>query len=253
LVDIHSHFLYGLDDGAKTIEESAAMVQMAGANGTTDLVATPHASPEYQFEPALIRERLEEVESIANGVRLYSGADFHLSYDNIEAAIGEPRKFTINQKRYLLVEFSDLLIFKNTTDIFARLADAGMTPIITHPERNGLLRQRLAEIERWVEEGARVQITGQSLTGLFGRRAKEFCEELLERGMVHFVASDAHDCEYRPPRLDGAFAWISKRYGAALAQALCVTNPKAAVEGELIEAAQQSDPGARKKWYQIWR
>jgi protein-tyrosine phosphatase len=254
LIDIHSHVLYGLDDGAGTFEESLAMIRMAAAHGTTALVATPHASPEYRFEPEAIAERIAGLVDASGGVlELYSGCDFHLSYDNIQDAIINPNKYTINQKNYLLVEFSDLLIFKTTAEIFARLAGAGMIAVITHPERNGLLRQRLEEIAAWVESGACVQVTAQSLTGGFGRRAQEFCRLLLDRGLVHFIASDGHDCERRPPRMDQARAWLAENYGDAVSETLCVTNPRAAVTGDPLETVSVEVAPSSRKWYRFWR
>jgi protein-tyrosine phosphatase len=254
LIDIHSHVLYGLDDGAGTIEDSVAMVRMAAEHGTTDLVATPHANPNYRFDPQIVRERLLEVaEASGNTLRLHAGCDFHLSYDNIQDAIANPHKYTINHQRYLMVEFSDLLIFNNTQEIFARLEEAGMTPVITHPERNSLLRQRVDQIAQWVEAGACVQVTGQSLLGDFGRRAAEFSRTLLDRRLVHFLASDAHDCEHRPPRLDLAFAWVKERYGEEWAEALCVTNPRATLVGEFLEPLEDTGASESRKWYQIWR
>jgi protein-tyrosine phosphatase len=254
LVDIHSHVLYGLDDGARTIEDSVAMVRMAAEHGTTDLVATPHANPNYRFDPQTIQERLAEVSASAGNVlRLHSGCDFHLSYDNIQDAIANPRKYTINQHCYLMVEFSDLLIFNNTTEIFSRLQEAGMTPVITHPERNGLLRQRLDQMAAWVHEGACVQVTAQSVLGGFGRRAAEFSRTLLDRKLVHFLASDAHDCEHRLPRLDLAHAWVKEHYGPERAEALCVTNPRATLTGESLEPVEAEGKSESRKWYQIWR
>ncbi len=230
------------------------MIRMAAAHGTTALVATPHSSPEYRFEPELIAERLAKlVEASEGALELYSGCDFHLSYDNIQDAILNPRKYTINQKNYLLVEFSDLLIFKNTPEIFARLAGAGMIPVVTHPERNGLLRQRLEEIAAWVESGASVQVTAQSLTGEFGRKAEEFCRMLLDRGLVHFTASDGHDCERRPPRMDQARAWLTENYGEAVSEALCVTNPRAAVTGSPLAKVRVEVAPSSRKWYRFWR
>ncbi len=246
--------LYGVDDGARKLEDSVAMVRMAAESGTTDLVATPHANLSYRYDPALIRERLAEIAAAAgNALRLYSGCDFHLSYDNIQDAIANPQKYTINQKRYLLVEFSNLLIFPNTADIFARLQEAGMVPVITHPERNELLRQRIDPIASWVEAGARIQITAQSLLGEFGAGARSFCETLLDRELAHFVASDAHDCERRPPRLDQAYAWLKKQYSESLAETLCITNPQAALAGEPLEAAEAPIISESRKWYQLWR
>jgi protein-tyrosine phosphatase len=243
-----------MDDGARTIEDSVAMVRMAAEHGTTDLVATPHANPNFKFDPQIIQERLTEVaEASGNVLRLHAGCDFHLSFDNIEDALENPRKYTINQRRYLMVEFSDLLIFNNTEEIFSRLQEAGMTPVITHPERNGLLRQRIDQMAAWVEAGACVQVTAQSLLGDFGKRAAEFSRSLLDRKLVQFLASDAHDCEHRPPRLDLAHAWMKRHYGQELAEALCVTNPKATLSGESLHPVEVGTTSERRKWYQIWR
>lgn len=254
MIDIHSHVLYGVDDGARTIEDSVAMVRMAAEHGTTDLVATPHANPKYRFDPPLVKERVAEISAASGNIlRLHSGCDFHLSYDNIQDAIANPAKYTINQHRYLMVEFSDLLIFNNTAEIFSRLEEAGMTPVITHPERNSLLRQRIDRIAEWVAGGACVQVTAQSVLGEFGRRAEEFSRTLLDRRLVHFLASDAHDCEHRPARLDLAHAWVKEHYGEEWAEALCVTNPKATLTGESLELTEDTGTPESRKWYQIWR
>ena len=254
MIDIHSHVLFGLDDGARTLEESVAMVRMAAEHGTTDLVATPHANLQFKFDPERIAGHMTQVRAAAgDALRLYTGCDFHLSFDNIQDSIDHPRKYTINQERYLLVEFSEMLIFKNTEDIFARLRDAGMTPIVTHPERNGLLRQRVEQIAKWVDQGARVQVTAQSLTGKFGRKALDFSRELLDRRLVHVLASDGHDCERRPPVMDAARAWLEKKYGGALAEALCVTNPGAALSGQDMYLPNADSQVSVRKWYEFWR
>jgi protein-tyrosine phosphatase len=254
LIDIHSHILYGLDDGARTLEDSLAMVRMAAQHGTTDLVATPHANHQYCFSPEQIGHRMAELSDLCEGaLRLHTGCDFHLSYENIEDAIANPTKYSINGKNYLLVEFSDLLIFHNTAELFVRLREAGLIPVITHPERNALLRKRIDEIAKWVDEGASVQVTAQSLTGKFGKPAQSCCRDLLDKGLVHFAASDAHDCEYRPPRLDQAHAWLSKNYGEGTAELLCVTNPRAALEGEPLELLSPSASAPSRKWFSFWR
>ena len=230
------------------------MLRMAQDHGTTAIVATPHANLNYRYDPELVSRRLDEVSRALDGtLEIYRGCDFHLSYDNIQDAIANPRKYTLNGGPYLLVEFSDLLIFKNTLEIFARLQEAGMIPIITHPERNGLLRQRLEQIEAWVQAGALNQVTAQSLTGGFGRRAEEFAKLLLERGLVHFLASDGHDCEHRPPCMDLGYSWLVEHYGEATAEALCRTNPRAALIGEPLELIPKAVSSTSRKWYRIFR
>ena len=243
-----------MDDGSKTLEQSIEMLKMAAAAGTTELVCTPHANRDFKFEPLVIRERLKELEAgIGSALRLYTGCDFHLSYENIQDAITHPRKYTINQDRFLLVEFSELLIFRNTAEIFGRLQEAGMIPIITHPERNQLLTMRLEEIARWVEAGAYVQVTGQSLLGQFGKKAAEFARALLDRRLVHFIASDGHDLKHRPPTMNEAHAWLVKNYGQPTADALCIDNPRATLSGNAVSLPYMEAAIPQKKWYQIWR
>lgn len=244
--------LFGVDDGARTLEESLAMLRMAAEHGTSDIVATPHASPKFEFDPERNRERLAQMEEGAGGVvRLHSGCDFHLSFDNIQDAIRNPSKYTINGKTYLMVEFSDLLVFHNTAEIFARLGDAGMIPVVTHPERNPLLRQRIGKIAEWVAAGARMQVTAQSLSGRFGKSAEAFSRELLDWNLVHAIASDAHDCQHRPPRLDDGFAWLKERYSEATATLLCITNPGAALTGDPMQATAHPPRQARRGWRRL--
>ena len=128
-----------------------------------------------------------------------------------------------------------------------------MIPVITHPERNGLLRMRLEEIAGWVESGVYVQVTAQSLTGEFGQRARGFSQRLLDRGLVHFIASDGHDCERRPPRMDLARAWLAEAYGAEVSETLCTANPLAAVTGGPLKKVRGKVVPSSRKWYQFWR
>ncbi|MBA3297785.1 MAG: exopolysaccharide biosynthesis protein [Acidobacteria bacterium] len=250
-VDIHSHILYGIDDGAKTMEESLEMLQIAAAAGTTDIVATPHANGRYQFSPTLIEARIAEL-AAHTGVRIHRGCDFHLQADNIEDAIAHPDKYTINHQAYLLVEFSDLAIFTSSDEILSELVGAGMAPIITHPERNGQLQRRVDDIARWIELGCYVQVTAGSCTGLFGKAAKGCVDALMARGLVHFVASDAHNCEKRSPDLREAHAALTATWGEEHVEPLFVGNPKAVLTGDAIDAGMSPYPVKARKWYQFW-
>ena len=253
MIDIHSHVLPGLDDGSPSLEESLRMVRMAAETGTTDLVATPHANLRYRFDPEAVERKLAELaEASGGGVRLHRGCDFHFYFDNIQDALANPTKYTINHKKYLLVEFSDLLIAKTTDEVFARMLDAGMVPIITHPERNFLLHRRLDTLQGWVGQGCLVQVTAQSLLGRFGSEARNACRELIERGLVHFVASDGHDSQDRPPRLDIAYQRVAKRYGGALAERLFLANPRAVLYGEPLPEIPEPEPPPPRKWYKPW-
>lgn len=224
------------------------MVRMAAESGTTDIVATPHANLEYEFRPDVIAARIAALQKEAGAaIRIHRGCDFHLSFDNIQDAQANPARYAINGGRYLLVEFSDLAIFHTTTEVFDRLMDAGLVPIITHPERNHLLQMRLPQLREWVEMGCLMQVTAGSLTGRFGSKAKDFSKTLLDNRMVHFIASDAHDTEHRPPVLDEAREWLARKYGDAVAERLTESNPRAVVDNApLPPAAEEPEP---RKWY----
>src|SRR5580698_2409914 len=148
MVDIHSHILWGLDDGSDSRETSLAMLKMAADAGTTDIVATPHANSEYVFRPEAIEERIRDLQHAQQGEnpKIHRGCDFHLSYENIEDALQNPRKYTIDGGSFLLVEFADHHIPPSVANIFDRLMDRGMFPIITHPERNPILSRKLDQL-----------------------------------------------------------------------------------------------------------
>jgi protein-tyrosine phosphatase len=244
VIDIHSHVLHGLDDGSPDLEVSLEMLRMAGRHGTTDMVATPHANLDYVYDPALIAERLAEIEARNDsGVRLHVGCDFHIQYENIEDAVKHPRKYTVAGGPYLLVEFSDLLILRTTSQIFGDLQANGMIPVITHPERNSLLQQRLDSLQEWVAMGCALQLTAQSLLGEFGSRARKFSETLMDKGLVHVVASDAHDLKRRPPVLDRARDYVKAEWGPATAERMFVENPGCMLRGSTLAGASE----ARKK------
>ncbi len=251
MIDIHSHILPGLDDGSPDLAESAAMARLAAEAGTTDIVASPHADLEFAFDPAVVEGKISELFDASGGVvRIHYGCDFHVHYENVQDALASPAKYAINHKNYLLVELSELLNVKTADDILGRLSGAGLVPIITHPERNGVLQHHMERLEHWVLDGCCLQVTAQSLLGSFGRKARAFSQELLKRGMVHFVASDAHDCKNRPPRLDDAFTWVSGEHSAALAEQLFTLNPAAVLEGKpLPEPSNETPTTTRKRWW----
>ena len=250
MVDIHSHFLYGLDDGAPDRETSIAMLQMALNHGTTDIVATPHCDLKYVFQPEVIAAQIEDLSSVSGVPRLHRGCDFHLSFDNIQDCHSDPARYTVNGKRYLLVEFDNRMVPANTGEVFHRMREDGITPIITHPERNPLLRKRVPELKQWVQAGCGIQVTAQSLLGDFGKSAERSARELMAESLVHFIASDAHDPHHRPPSLSEAFSLLKTQYGDAVAELLLVANPTAVLTGDPFEAPPTTKNGRR--WFKLW-
>lgn len=232
MIDIHCHILPGMDDGPDSLEISLAMAEMAIADGITHIIATPHATQNYPFIPDLVRQRRDELQASFQGqLILATGCDFHLSFENLQEIRSRPQRFTLNQKNYLLVEFADFSIPASLDQSLHELHLAGLRPIITHPERNPLIRSQPERLFKWLRQGCYVQVTAQSLLGRFGKSAQEVAEEWLDAGAVHFLASDAHNVTSRPLRLKEAFDEVAKTRGKEVAEALLIDNPKAVFEG----------------------
>lgn len=232
MVDIHCHLLPGLDDGSESPEMSLEMAESAVSEGITHVIATPHANSQFDFIPKLVRLRRDEIqESLGNRLQIATGCDFHLSYENLQALRGDPSLFTLNQKAYLLVEFDDFSIPAALDQALHELQLQGLRPIITHPERNPLIRGHLERLWKWMHQGCFVQVTAQSFLGGFGQKAEQAAETLLDARAIHFIASDAHNTTTRPLRLKDAFEAVAARQGEGIARALFQENPFAALEG----------------------
>lgn len=241
-----------MDDGAPTIEVSLEMLRLAAAAGTTDIVATPHSNAEFEYQPALIDERILELTGKTGGIpRIHRGCDLHLSFDNISDAVGNPSKYSINGKRYVLVECSDLHISGSMSKVLDRLLAVDLIPIITHPERNPILQKEPARVEKWVDLGCLVQVTALSVMGGFGKRAAASAKQFFSMGLVHVIASDAHDPVHRHPRLDDAFQAVSAAYGADVAEQLFIANPTRIIHGQFVSNERLVSAPARK-WWQFW-
>ncbi len=241
-----------MDDGAPTEDVSLEMLRLAADGGTTDIVATPHSNGEFEYQPDLIAQRMRQLmEKTGGKPRIHRGCDFHLSFDNISAAMDNPSKFSINGKRYILVEFADMHIPPSASRILDQLLSVDLVPIITHPERNPIIRKESDKLKTWVDQGCLVQVTSLSVLGGFGKSAEASARSFLEQGLVHFIASDAHDPVYRHPNLAQSFAFIGENYGEDIADLLFVGNPGRVIRGEYIEEGRVPMP-EKKKWWRLF-
>ncbi|MDR3748716.1 MAG: exopolysaccharide biosynthesis protein [Acidobacteriota bacterium] len=235
MVDIHCHILPGIDDGSKSWEMTAEMCRVAAQDGITHIVATPHCNDEFDYDRDRYTEMLAELSDAAEGrVGFSLGCDFHFSYDNIQDALTNPRRYTIGDSQYLLVEFSDYALPPTVRQDLLSLASCGMVPVITHPERNQVLLRQQDLVLGMVEQGCLVQVTANAVTGFWGRQSKKMAEWLLQRDTVHVIASDAHDPVRRQPVLSGARDAVAKLVGKEIADALVTLNPAAIVDGQSL-------------------
>jgi len=258
MIDIHHHLLWGMDDGASTLEASVAMAKMAAADGITHIVCSPHSNGQYFYDPSIIDARIAELQQRLDrdsvSVKLGRGCDFHMSYENIQEAKVDPTKFSINGLGYLLVEVPDYGLPRGLTEIFYQLQLAGLTPILTHPERNPTLQNDQDRIAQWLQRGVLVQVTAASVLGRMGKHAERMAHELLENRWVHFLATDAHNTTSRAPKMREAFELVAKKYGPDYAHLLCVSNPLAVFMGKpmppQLEPLNLYKDMQEKSWWQ---
>jgi len=258
MIDIHHHLLWGMDDGAATLDTSLAMARMAAIDGITHIACTPHSNGQYTYIPSAIDEKIAELQKLIHAegldLKLGRGCDFHLSYDNIQEAKSEPARFSINGLGYLLVEIPDYGISPGLTEVFYQLQLDGLTPILTHPERNATLQADASRMVEWLRGGVLVQITAGSILGHMGKKAERMAHELLTKRWVHFIATDAHNTTSRPPKMQEAFDIVAQKYGPDYAHLLCVSNPLAAFLGKPMspqpEPLEIYDDMKPKNWWQ---
>jgi len=241
MIDIHCHILPGIDDGARDWETTLEMCRLARQDGVTHIVATPHANYEYQYDRTAHLALLDQLRARVPELSFSLGCDFHLSYDNVEDARQHLDRYAIGETRYLLVELSEYSTF-NVAQTLYQLQAAGLLPILTHPERNPIIVSQPELLDQLASAGCLFQITANSLTGFWGKRAQQFCVEMLRERMVHFIASDAHGVKNRTPVLSQARDAAARIVGPAEAEKLVAANPAAVVSGQLLDQSSWETP-----------
>ena len=234
-VDIHCHLVPGIDDGAQSWEQSLLMAAMAAADGIQTIVVTPHQLGNFAHNSGqAIRARTSELQQFLDNhgvpLRVLPGADVRIEPGMVEKLRSGEVLTLADRSKHVLLELPHELYFP-LDDVLESLRRTGMTGILSHPERNqGLLKQpRL--LSPLVDRGCLMQITCGSLLGTFGPASQQLTEWMLEQGLVHFLATDAHGHNARRPLMKHAFQRAARLVGEDIAADLCCRNPAAVAEG----------------------
>ncbi|MBI3952215.1 MAG: protein tyrosine phosphatase [Acidobacteria bacterium] len=255
MIDIHCHILPSIDDGARTLEESLALAELLINEGVTTVVATPHVFDLRFPTPTRdqILDRLTQVqEGLAGRLNVVCGAEVRLVPEVV--AVLDRKEIFINTSPYMLVEFPSGLIPHGIEHLLFELTSSGVRPIIAHPERNSGFLSDSARLSAFVAMGCYAQLDAPCL--LRKNETRRVALRWIETGLIHFVASDSHRCQWRPPQLAEARLEVEKECGADVTRALFVENPQAAVEGEPLPFAPEVKPQSKSvfSWWQgLWR
>jgi protein-tyrosine phosphatase len=239
MIDLHTHILPGLDDGAGSWEESLKMARMAVEDGIDAVVCTPHwvtgffenTTPSIMQAVETFRKKLE-----SNGIPLsiYPGSELRLDFELIQK-LESGEILTINDTgRYALIELPEGIVPQNMRNFFWELQSRNITPIISHPERNHVLLRNPDRLYRWVETGVLTQLTAASLLGRFGNEIRKFSILLLEHEMAHILSSDAHGARQRTPKLSEGLKEAERIVGEKRAQQMVLETPRLILEGQAV-------------------
>ncbi|MDF2927774.1 MAG: ywqE [Anaerospora sp.] len=251
MIDLHSHILPGIDDGAKTIEDSVEMARIAVDNGTTVIAATPHVIegrwlPEWSAIKGLCAEVSSELKQENISLTIVPGAEVALNMDILELIKG-PGPYCINGGRYMLVELPATHIPQYTDEFFFTLQARGISPILAHPERYPEIAHNPELVVEWVNKGILMQVNGPSLVGKMGERAMQTAEVLLNSNLVHFFGSDTHGPRSRTPRLTDAIEKSNALIGEEKTRQILLANPLSIINSEDITLADVQQITVMKK------
>ena len=232
MIDLHSHILPGIDDGAKTLEESLEMARIAVQDGITVMACTPHIYPGlYMNDKASIQAARDALQLSLNqhsiGLELVIGADVHFVPGLLEGLRTGVVPTLNGDTRYLLLEPSHHHAPPRFEELVFNIIASGYTPVITHPERLIWIEDNYPVFGRLVHQGAWMQVTAGALTGKFGHRAKYWGERLIGDGLIHILATDAHSTGRRKPVLSEGAEVAARLVGKDEAQQMVMGRPDA--------------------------
>ncbi len=251
MIDLHSHFLYGVDDGPSNLESSVELLKQAEQVGISKILATPHVT-EHSSQPD--QQRIKEVfnelkkylaESNLN-IEIQLAAEVYYSPEMVRWAY-QSWLFIGSKRSYMLFDIPMQLIPPDLPETLFQLGRRKIIPIMAHPERNSEVQKTPHLLTEWIRLGCIMQMDAGSITGDFGRKCLRVSGQLISQGYIHLIASDAHDCEQRNFHLLArARSVVQKKYGLERAQYLFVDNPQQILAGEpLIQIPPVASTGRR--------
>ena len=255
LYDLHAHILPGVDDGAKTEDDTLRMARAAAESGTRVMLATPHrrdvtARSSVDYVGGLLNRMNGRIAELGIDLALRQGMENHLDLD-LPDEISSGRALHINGSRYMLVEMPFFGRPNYVEQVLFQLQVMGVTPVLAHPERIEAFQRDVGLLEAFVERGMVSQVTSGSVVGHFGKRVRRFTHSLLRKGLVHVLASDTHFAAGpRSPTLLPGIEEATAILDSSSVQAMVVDTPKAILEDVEIDLPPpRRGAKPRRRWH----
>lgn len=233
IIDVHAHILPGVDDGARTMEESVELIKMAVSQGVIGIIATPHYSRHHSV--STLKEVLAELQEKAGqeypGFQIYLGQET-IYHEELSARLRNGQALVMAGSRYVLVEFSTGISYRGIYQGIRTLTGAGYWPILAHMERYGCLRE--AETRELYSLGCRMQMNYESLQGNWLNRDVRWCRKQVLEGKIQFLGSDMHRVDHRAPNIAGAQKWLDGHVKPETVRKLVYENPLHIIHNEKI-------------------
>jgi protein-tyrosine phosphatase len=230
MIDLHCHMLPSIDDGAADLEVALEMARLAVADGIKITACTPHIMPGVYGNTgpqirAAIADFQVKLDEAGIPLKLVSGADVHLAL-NLVDGLRDGQVLSLNDSRYFLFEPPHHVMPPRIEHAVFDIMTAGFHPVLTHPERLTWIEDHYEVMQRLAHAGVWMQITCGSLTGRFGRRPQYWAEKMIEEGLVHILATDAHNLRNRSPSMAKSRDLVAQRLGEAEADNMVLVRPQ---------------------------
>lgn len=253
MIDIHSHILYGVDDGPAELEGALEIIKSAVAEGVTEMIATPHAyNPHFHVSAEKTTDQIKMLSDFVKQegipLKLHAGQEVRLHEDIVEN-VKSGELLTLAGSRYLLLELPTQSVPAYTVHIIEQLVEEGILPIIAHPERNRAIAEKPERLQRLIRHGAYAQITAGSLSGHFGKGVQDLSLRLVEANCIHTYGSDVHNALTRPCEFEKGLNVLQKKKHEEIMN-IFLENNKRILENKQLIHLEMADI-QKKKWWKL--
>ena len=259
IIDLHSHLIPGVDDGAQGIEDSLKLAKQAVEEGIEHLVLTPHHNNgRYVNHAKEVVEAAEQLQDVLDQegipLQVYPSQEIRINEDLIDQLLNRDLLSLDDGGKYYLIEFPTASVPGFSQSIISQLINRGITPVIAHPERNHIFAKDIDLYASYIEMGCLGQLTTSSMAGAFGDFIQEVSINMVERGLVHILASDAHSVDWRPFNTQAGFKVLEEKFESRKVQEF-KENARTIFNGEEITKVQQiisPKKEKKKKWFGLF-